>query len=119
MTTQRDDLSTHHRDLREQALVRALGRAIGLIELVDLDAAISITDELSAILEPLSGEPIRLGGLKLNCSDHVVLFPVLAGTLGEFAEKLVDYFSRQHHEPRLARERAEGVVELLREHLEV
>jgi hypothetical protein len=95
------------------------GRAIGLIELVDLDAAISITDELSASLERLSGEPIRLGGLSLNCADHVWLSPALAPTLGTFREVLVGYFARMHHEPRLARERAEGVVELLREHLEV
>jgi hypothetical protein len=43
----------------------------------------------------------------------------LAPTLGTFLEVLVDYFARMHHEPRLARERAEGVVELLRAHLEV
>jgi hypothetical protein len=98
---------------RERALVNALAQALRTVESVDLSESLKITDELSAAIESLPGEPIDL-----RCSDHVYLFPVLVGTLGEFREKLVDHFSRMHHEPRLARERAEGVVELLRAHLE-
>jgi hypothetical protein len=105
--------------LRERALLRALAAAFRVIEETDLGESIRIADELAEALAPLPGEPIRLGGFTLNCADHVVLFPVLAPTLGTFLEVLVDYFSRQHHEPRLARERAEGIVELLRRHLEV
>jgi hypothetical protein len=107
------ELEQAQRARREKALLAALAQALRTVESVDLGESLKITDRLVEDVDPLPGGP-----LDLNCSDHVVLFPVLAGTLGEFAEKLVDYFSRQH-EPRLARERAEGVIELLREHLEV
>jgi hypothetical protein len=100
--------------LRERALLKALAAAFRVIEETDLGESIRIADALAEAVAPLPGEPISL-----NCADHVWLFPVLAPTLGSFLEVLVDYFSRMHHSPALARERAEGVVELLRRHLEV
>lgn len=105
--------------LRERALLKALAAAFQALELHDLDESIRIADALAEDLAPLPGETIQLGGVVLNCADHVALFPALVPTLGTFLEVLVDYFSKQHHEPRLARERAEGVVELLRQFLEV
>jgi len=99
---------------REQAVLKALAAAFQALELHDLDESIRIADALAEDLAPLPGEPISL-----NCANHVWLSPALAPTLGTFLEVLVDYFARMHHEPRLARERAEGVVELLRAHLEV
>jgi len=105
--------------MRERALLKALAAAFRVIEEIDLDESIRIADALAEDLAPLPGEPIRLGGFVLDCANHVWLSPALAPTLGTFLEVLVDYFARMHHEPRLARERAEGVVELLRAHLEV
>jgi len=105
--------------LRERALLKALAAAFRVIEEIDLDESIRIADALAEDLAPLPGEPVRLGGFVLDCANHVWLSPALAPTLGTFLEVLVDYFARMLHEPRLARERAEGVVELLRAHLEV
>jgi hypothetical protein len=105
--------------LRERALLKALAAAFRVIEELDLDESIRIADALAEDLAPLPGEPIRLGGFVLDCVSHTWLTPALAPTLGSFREVLVDYFARMHHEPRLARERAESVVELLRRHLEV
>src|SRR5260370_23433264 len=104
--------------LRERALLKALAAAFRVIEEIDLGESIRIADELAEDLAPLPGEPIRLGGFVLDCANHVWLSPALVPTLGSFLEQVTDYFNRLHHEPEVARARAEAAVELLRLHLE-
>jgi hypothetical protein len=105
-------------------LLKALAAAFRVIEQTNLGESIRIADELAEALAPLPGGPIRLTveeppAFVLNCADHVWLSPALAPTLGSFLEVLTDYFVRLHHEAAVARARAEVVVELLRQHLEV
>ena len=51
-----------HHTIREQSLIRALSRAIAIIELVDIDEAIRITAQLEDDVRLLVGDPINLGG---------------------------------------------------------
>ena len=107
-------LQQSQRTQREDALLRALGQALKTVEAVDLNESLRIVDRLIEDVAPLDGPD-----LNLNCSDHIYLFPPLVGTLGELGEKLTDFFVRQCHEPPVARERADAVLEVIRQHLEV
>jgi hypothetical protein len=60
----------HH--IREQSLIRALARALQLVEMVDLDEAIKITGQLEADVLPLVGGPIVL-----VCDEIIEIIPLL------------------------------------------
>src|SRR4029453_9947084 len=73
MKTQRDELSTlAGTDARlEQVLIRALARALQIVEMTDMNEAINIVGELEADVQPLPGEPIvRVCGARSSRSSR-------------------------------------------------
>lgn len=67
-----------HHSIREQSLIRALSRALALVEMVDLDEAVGIAAQLEDDVRLLVGGPIIL-----NCDPAPIapLLPELAGCI--------------------------------------
>ncbi len=65
-----DRLAAHHQALREQALTRALGEALKIVEQVSLDLAADIATDLEQAVTPLDGPPLDLSGsFTLTCPE--------------------------------------------------
>lgn len=73
-----------HREIREKSLIKALARALQIVEMTDLDEAIRIVGELEGDVAKLVGGPIIL-----NCNPEPIA-PLIEE--GDVAVRTLDQF---------------------------
>jgi len=64
-------MAARHAITREKSLIRALARAIQIVEMTDIDEAVRIVSELEGDLAPLVGAPVVL-----DCSPIEIIAPI-------------------------------------------